>query len=659
MSATIKPVRCAFYIRVSTEKQLDWASLEAQEKALYEYVETHLKSNYVVDSKRHIFIDGAHSGRTDERPEFQRLMACAHRKEFDIVLVWKLDRFFRNLWKALTYLDELNNLGIGIVSTTQEFDTSGTFWKTVFNIMLAFAELESNLIKERTILWKKQKAADGKYVWGWIPPYGYWLDENRILLKNEDEAKVVKEIFQMFVSEGAGVSEIAEHLNNMKYPIRSNKRKDKKEGDPFWSTSYLYTILKNSMYYWEYYYGKTSVWKGNLSKKDLEDIKRRKENNETIDYSLYTPVALLCIPCPPLIDDSMDKAKEIFNLAQIKLDEGRWTNKRWMHKYIFSGKLYSGETGYRYTGYINKVKKTSYRLQKDKNKPNADKKLVWNISEDVMVGKVMNFFEEMISIPSDKLVELFNKYREWWDVNKDRELELEMIAADLKKLKQKKNTIYQDKLEYWMSYEDYMEFKEPVEREIEILTQRQAKLGDQISASKRNLENAYQLKKIFEEFKDKIRTLSYEEKWELCQIVVDKAYLYYSHEVYHLNFSNEVYEFFKGNWGGKWSLNNPDSDPSEPKNGGKWGKWWTPKKWGSKDSLSKAKIDGGWIWDSYAIKNSELPLVKYIKSSSQNEDFFDFFTLFYTIRASYFSFSFLLCLNEMLLSDLMRLPMGM
>ena len=89
-------IRCALYMRVSTEGQLDGASLDAQESALYQYIEG-FKNKYSLDKSRHVYIDMAQSGRTDDRPEFNKLMEAAKRREFDVILVWKLDRFFRNL----------------------------------------------------------------------------------------------------------------------------------------------------------------------------------------------------------------------------------------------------------------------------------------------------------------------------------------------------------------------------------------------------------------------------------------------------------------------------------------------------------------------------------------------------------------------------------
>ena len=102
-----KNPRVALYSRVSSEEQAsEGVSIPAQKDTL---------SNYAAAMKWEVFdeyVDAGHSGGTDERPAFKRLIRDAREKRFDIIAVSKLDRFFRNLRLLLNYLHELERLGI-------------------------------------------------------------------------------------------------------------------------------------------------------------------------------------------------------------------------------------------------------------------------------------------------------------------------------------------------------------------------------------------------------------------------------------------------------------------------------------------------------------------------------------------------------------------
>jgi DNA invertase Pin-like site-specific DNA recombinase len=90
------------------------------------------------------------SGRKQDRPALQAMLAAARRHEFDVLLVWKLDRLGRSAKHLLQVLDELHALGIAFISVTQALDTSTAAGKLLFTVLGAVAEFESSLIGERT-----------------------------------------------------------------------------------------------------------------------------------------------------------------------------------------------------------------------------------------------------------------------------------------------------------------------------------------------------------------------------------------------------------------------------------------------------------------------------------------------------------------------------
>ena len=102
------------------------------------------------------------SGAKDSRPELNRLMADAHKRRFDVVAVWKFDRFARSVSHLLRALETFKALGIEFVSFSEQMDTSTPTGKMVFTVLGAVAELERSLIVERVKAGLRNARAKGK-----------------------------------------------------------------------------------------------------------------------------------------------------------------------------------------------------------------------------------------------------------------------------------------------------------------------------------------------------------------------------------------------------------------------------------------------------------------------------------------------------------------
>jgi DNA invertase Pin-like site-specific DNA recombinase len=96
------------------------------------------------------YVDVGHSGAKDRRPELDRLMDDVHRGRMDIVLVWKFDRFARSVRHLVTALEDFRSRSVDFVSLTDGVDTCTSVGRFTFNVVAAFAELERELIRERT-----------------------------------------------------------------------------------------------------------------------------------------------------------------------------------------------------------------------------------------------------------------------------------------------------------------------------------------------------------------------------------------------------------------------------------------------------------------------------------------------------------------------------
>ena len=108
------------------------------------------------------YIDAGVSGAKDTRPELDRLMQDAHKRKFDVVLVWKFDRFARSVSHLLRALDTFRALRLEFVSLSESLDTATPAGRMVFTVLGAVAELERSLIAERVRAGLRNARAKGK-----------------------------------------------------------------------------------------------------------------------------------------------------------------------------------------------------------------------------------------------------------------------------------------------------------------------------------------------------------------------------------------------------------------------------------------------------------------------------------------------------------------
>ena len=108
------------------------------------------------------YLDLGISGSKDKRPQLDRLMADAHKRRFDIVIVWRFDRFARSVSHLLRALETFNALGIAFVSLSEQMDTTTPTGKMIFTVLGAVAELERSLIVERVRAGLRNARAKGK-----------------------------------------------------------------------------------------------------------------------------------------------------------------------------------------------------------------------------------------------------------------------------------------------------------------------------------------------------------------------------------------------------------------------------------------------------------------------------------------------------------------
>ena len=147
-------MRAAVYARISTSN--NGQSPEMQLRDFSEYCD---RRGWAVAGE---YVDVGISGTKEKRPELDRLMADAHRRKFDAVVVWSFDRMARSVSHLLRVLETFNSLGIAFVSLREQIDTSTPAGKMIFTVLGAVAELERSLIAERVKAGLRNARAKGK-----------------------------------------------------------------------------------------------------------------------------------------------------------------------------------------------------------------------------------------------------------------------------------------------------------------------------------------------------------------------------------------------------------------------------------------------------------------------------------------------------------------
>lgn len=144
-------MRVGLYARVSTHDQ---QTLPLQTQAMQSYVE-HRGWHVVVE------VQDVNSGAV-QRPERERLMKAARRRDLDAILVWRLDRWGRSLPDLIASLQELSALGVGFISLTEALDMTTPTGRAMAALLAVFAEFERDVLRERVKAGIAQARQQGK-----------------------------------------------------------------------------------------------------------------------------------------------------------------------------------------------------------------------------------------------------------------------------------------------------------------------------------------------------------------------------------------------------------------------------------------------------------------------------------------------------------------
>ena len=239
-------MRCAVYTRKSSEEGLDqeYNSIDAQRDAGHAYIASQRAEGWIPVADD--YDDPAFSGGNMERPGLKRLMADIEAGKIDVVVIYKIDRLTRSLADFSKMVEVFERQGVSFVSVTQQFNTTTSMGRLMLNVLLSFAQFEREVTGER--IRDKIAASKRKGMWmGGVPPLGYDV-ENRRLVPNPQEAKLIRHIFTRFVELGSSTKLVKElRLDGVTSKAWTTQDGKVREGKPI-DKGLVYKLLGNRTY---------------------------------------------------------------------------------------------------------------------------------------------------------------------------------------------------------------------------------------------------------------------------------------------------------------------------------------------------------------------------------------------------------------------------
>jgi len=243
-----KRIYCAIYTRKSTSEGLDqeFTSLDAQRESAENYINSQKHEGWVALQRQ--YDDGGFTGANTDRPALQKLLSDIKAGGINCVIVYKVDRLSRSLMDFVQLLEFFDKNNVTFVSVTQAFNTNTSMGRLTLNILLSFAQFEREIISERT----KDKMAAARKRGQWLggrPPLGYTREKDgKKLLINENEAKIVREMFELYLK-GNSLLKVANILNEEGYRSRAGKQKDGRSYGGFkFGVTQIQQVIKNVVY---------------------------------------------------------------------------------------------------------------------------------------------------------------------------------------------------------------------------------------------------------------------------------------------------------------------------------------------------------------------------------------------------------------------------
>lgn len=320
----------ASYCRVSTDKDDQANSFEAQQRYFKEYIDR--QPDWELYK---VYADEGISGTsTEKRQEFNRMIHDAHMGKFKLIITKEVSRFSRNILDTISFTRELRSLGVGVLFMNNGINTLKSDGEMYLSMMAILAQEESRATSNR-VKWGQARQMERGVVFG-RSMLGYDVKDGKMSI-NPEGAEIARLIFHKYAVEKKGTTVIARELREAGYQTY--------HGSTNWSNSHIVKILKNEKYVGDLTQKKT------FTPDYLTHAKKYNHGEEEM--------ITITNHHEPII------SREIWNMTQAELQKRNRHGELGAghsNRYVFSGKIKCGECGYSFVSRYKKRKDgTKYR----------------------------------------------------------------------------------------------------------------------------------------------------------------------------------------------------------------------------------------------------------------------------------------------------------
>lgn len=408
----------AAYCRVSTDKEDQLNSLETQKEFFLEYTKR------TGDNLIKLYADEGISGtKIKNRKEFQRMLADAEKGLFDMVVVKDISRFARNTVDLLQSVRKLKSLGIETQFLTANMTSMGNS-EFVLTIFGALAQEESANTSKRIKFGKKMNAEKGRVpniVYGYDKTIGDYFN----LSINEEEAKVIRQMYKWYTEEGYGGAKIANMLNERGVKTKRGNN---------WSQNSVCRILTNEIYTGKIINGKEEV---------ADFLTGQRKEKDESEWLVTVRPELRIID-----DETFDRAQAILKGRH---DSFKLTHERQSNKYLFSTLIKCKDCGWSFRRTVRQYKNTYVRwVCSGHNGRGADScPNAVTVDEEELIQVLQEYFQDVLSKKKkviDHVIREFQRVYKAKDENIEYEKELNAELNKLRKSREKYMDMYTDDL---------------------------------------------------------------------------------------------------------------------------------------------------------------------------------------------------------------------
>lgn len=432
MPLTSIKLRVTDYARVSTDHLEQKKSLQNQVEHFEQYIKENPNWTYIKG-----YVDDGITGTSDvKRDNFMKMIEDARSGKFDLIVTKEISRFSRNTLDSIKYTRELLSYGVAVLFVNDNINTAMPDSELRLTIMASMAQDEIRRLSER-VKFGMNRAIERGEILGNDMLYGYKKDKDTGVLNIiEDEAKVVRKLYELYAVEELSLSKIAKILNSEGLKTCQGKK---------WCISTISRMIENPKYKGFYCAKKTEI---------VDYMTKKIKYFEKDDWVIYEDKTRI----PPIIDEDLwERANTRLITRKKAFSERKEDKSIYKNRYLYSAKIYCGQH--------NTV---FHRREFRKNK----KDITWVCSEYLKNGKATcdspnireseldDIFKDLISklqIDSKDIIETLMNYYKHLEIDTGIDEEILLREKEINNLYTKKDKILELSIGGSLSNEEFYE----------------------------------------------------------------------------------------------------------------------------------------------------------------------------------------------------------